>query len=101
MGVGRRWNASRRKTFARPRGNGWTKASSFECSMCSGAGTEGLPLLPSKYPKLSPIWIQDTLGQYLVKDGKTIDDNDVRDMMHAAVPLRCRGYRYLPVWPYF
>jgi len=49
---------------------------------------KGRPLRPPPFPKGSPIWIQDTLVQLLIKDGKKIRNNDVFDLLHAAVPLR-------------
>jgi hypothetical protein len=33
------------------------------------------------------MWIEVKLVRFLVKDGKTITNNDAIDIMHAAVPL--------------
>jgi hypothetical protein len=44
--------------------------------------------VPNPYPERSVGWIQLELLRYLVKDGKTIKDNDVVDAWHAVVPLR-------------
>jgi len=45
-------------------------------------------MVPNPYPERSVGWIQLELLRYLVKDGKSIEDNDVVDVWHAVVPLR-------------
>ncbi len=44
-------------------------------------------MIPNPHPPRTPMWIEVELVRFLVKDGKTITNNDAIDIMHAAVPL--------------
>lgn len=48
----------------------------------------GEALRPPPFPRGSPLWISGSLGQALIMSGKRITENDVVDILHAAVPLR-------------
>ena len=38
-------------------------------------------------PKGSPRWVELTLLRFFIKDGKTIEENDMTDFLHACVPF--------------
>jgi hypothetical protein len=42
----------------------------------------------SSFPTGSPQWISDMLTRCLIEGGKRIEENDVVDLLHAAIPLR-------------
>jgi hypothetical protein len=49
----------------------------------------GRPFATPPGPKGLPMWINLSLIQYLIKEGKEVAETDVRDLLHAIVPLAC------------
>jgi hypothetical protein len=50
--------------------------------------SRGEAMAEPEFPKGSPMWISQSLIRFLVADNKKIVENDIVDLLHAAVPLR-------------